>query len=152
MPQGGYRMTSLGDRRSVTSARVLLLMGVLPVALAYLACAKTRQVVPPVPPDSFPSDLYHDSVMVTDSLGGRYSRAVIAVHFMLDATQEVRQNAIESVRGIVIGGAVLDVDGYYLVRVPHGDTLEGVDVAIRVLRRTPGVMSVMRIVAPMPVR
>jgi hypothetical protein len=71
---------------------------------------------------------------------------------MLDATQEVRQNAIESVRGIVIGGAVLDVDGYYLVRVPHGDTLEGVDVAIRVLRRTPGVMSVMRIVAPMPVR
>jgi hypothetical protein len=96
-----------------------------------------------------PADLYHDSIMVTDAHGLRWSRTTIAVHFTGGAAQPDRQSAIDMVRGVVVGGIMLYEDGYYLVWVPHDSTLAGVDAAIRALRRLPSVKSVMRIAAPL---
>lgn len=124
------------------------------VSVACFGCASAApgQAVPAMPPDSVPSDLYHDSVMVADG-GGRWSRAVLAVAFDPDTDQTVRARAIASVSGRVVGGVVLHPrgHGYYLVWVPHGETLADVDAAIAALAKTPGVESAIRISALAPV-
>jgi hypothetical protein len=129
-----------------------LLVSSLTLAVLWAATPLAAQQGPPVPahpPDSVPGDLYHDSVMVADSHGLRWSRAVIAVHFTASASQADRRSAIDSIRGAVVGGIALFEDGYYLARVPHDTTLAGVDAALAILRQLSSVKSAMRIAAPL---
>jgi hypothetical protein len=131
------------------------------VACAVASCNSPRApqmseamfpIVPALPPDYEPADLYADSTMVPVEGGVRLSRAYIAVSFKPEALQGERQEAISSVGGTVVGGALLGGGGgYYFVQVPHGATLADVNVAIGKLRDLTGVESAIH-VALAPVR
>ena len=130
----------------------LLLLGILVVLSSWVSGCSTAgtegAVVPGNPPDSVPSDLYHDSVMVVDGSGYRWSRSVVGVGFAPDLDLKQRAQAIEAVSGEVVGGIRLLGEGYYLVRVPHDGSLDGVDSAIARLKLSPGVLTAIRLAAP----
>lgn len=76
-----------------------------------------------VPPDSQPAALYADTNVVINNsyLGGKAVKNTILVLFKVTATQAQRQAAIDSVKGVVVGGDQFlpNQDGYYLVRIAN---------------------------------
>jgi len=65
-------------------------------------------------------------------------RSIVKVMFKDGATQRERQQAIDAVSGVVVGGARVADDGDYYVRIP-GLTADDIQVAVRKLQVLPQV-------------
>jgi len=108
-----------------------------------ILCVQVRaQSSPPVPsnaPDSVPAWLYDDSSQLrgANARGRHISKYTILVSFNYGTAQLLRQAAIDSVRGTVIGGYGPSV--YYIVLVPSDSTGALLLAAEATLRRQPQV-------------
>ena len=65
-------------------------------------------------------------------------RGIVKVTFRDGTAQSARQQAIDSIAGVVVGGFRLDTDGEYFVRIP-GSTYDDIQAAVRRLRALPQV-------------
>ena len=65
-------------------------------------------------------------------------RGIVKVTFRDGTAQSARQQAIDSIAGVVVGGFRLDTDGEYVVRIP-GSTYDDIQAAVRRLRALPQV-------------
>ncbi|HET7584782.1 MAG TPA: hypothetical protein VFK13_07740 [Gemmatimonadaceae bacterium] len=111
-------------------------------ATLWSEAATVGNVVPLVPPDSEPASLYDFDNLTADSLhwSGLFVRDIVALHFLITASQSDRQSAVEAVNGIVVGGANFgNGDGLYLVSLPADPTNETLFDAIGRLRALPQV-------------
>ena len=119
------------------------------IAWLHLGCsaatlrAPARVPVPATAPDTLPAWIYDDSSIVTaPDRPGSFIKNLVLVLFSPTAPQEQRQAAIDSVRGVVVGGVRLNSrDGLYLVALPDDPTQASLFRAIRVLTGMPGVTS-----------
>jgi subtilisin family serine protease len=103
-------------------------------ALRLRLRASAQRATPPVPsqaPDTVPSAIYEGpGAVLFDTLHFPLSdmvlRGVVSVVFKRDASQALRQNAVDLIGGEVIGGhSIPNAEGYYLVRVGGaGEALE----------------------------
>jgi hypothetical protein len=90
-------------------------------------------LVPSDPPDLTPAELNDPSQIVivsgTDSVYANQS--IVIVRFQDEATQAQRQAAVDSIRGVVIGGrpSAGGPDGYYYVSIAGDSTGDSVTVA-----------------------
>jgi hypothetical protein len=103
--------------------------------------------VPAVPPDTFPTRLLLDTLLLRTEGNLRYHPQLMMVAFKEGTPQATRAAAIASIGGLVVGGqryAADDMgdDGWYLVRVPTATTLELLNLAIVALRARPEIESV----------
>ena len=119
---------------------MLKLAGLLSIALV---CNQARaQTSPPVPseaPATVPAWLYDDSSHLQGPFarGGNISKYTIVVAFKYGSSQQLRQAAIDSVRGTVIGG--YGPAPYYIVQVPSDSTGALLLAAEATLRQLPQV-------------
>jgi hypothetical protein len=85
--------------------------------------AQNDDVVSALPPNNVPVGLYDDTNIVVNNayLGRNAIKNTILVLFKATATQAQRQAAVDSVKGVVVGGHPLfpNADGTYLVRVAN---------------------------------
>ncbi len=65
-------------------------------------------------------------------------RSIVKVAFKDGAAQRERQQAIDSIGGLVVGGFRLDTDGEYFVRIP-GSTYADIQAAVAKLKALPQV-------------
>lgn len=103
------------------------------IQVAGLITAQSQEATPQVPPaapDSLPAGLYDESNVRFGSacVTGPMLRGIVVVIFQQGATQAERQEAVDLVNGVVIGGvhAVEELEGSYYVRVeddPDGQIL-----------------------------
>jgi hypothetical protein len=122
----------------------------LPIALLLLsswsaassAQSSSRARVTLVPPDSMPRALFDSLGTITGSplSAGPYRRDIVIVEFKLGTPLAVRQAAIDSVSGKVVGGVLDDdkQDGAYYVRI-QGGTTAALLTAVQILQRQPQV-------------
>lgn len=102
----------------MATSRLLL---ILVIALSCGRAQKGQPIVPALAPDSIPGFLYDDENLVRDTTrwGTPFMRGIVVVRFRQGATVRERQQAIDAVNGVVVGGkAVGDGEGFYLVRIP----------------------------------
>lgn len=98
--------------------------------------------VPASPPDSLPIEYQtlSDTMSGGNHWAGVMLRQIVVVQFRRGTAQPLKQAAICSVRGVVVGGRPLGrEDGIYLVRVPTDSTGELLWRAIGELRKLPSV-------------
>lgn len=108
-----------GTQLIVGSTRMLL---IFVIALSCGRVQEGRPIVPALAPDSIPGFLYDEENLVRDTTGrgNAFMRGIVVVRFRQGATVRERQQAIDAVNGVVVGGkAVDDGEGFYLVRIPH---------------------------------
>ncbi len=90
------------------------------ISLRASAVEPSPNIVPALPPDNIPKALMDSlgSILMTDGL--LLIPDLLAVRFVLGATQAQRQAAIDAVRGVVVGGwrSRFDESGTYYVLVP----------------------------------
>jgi hypothetical protein len=102
----------------------------------------SRARVTLVPPDSTPTALFDSLGTVAGSplSAGPYRRDIVIVEFKLGTPLAVRQAAIDSVSGKVVGGVLDDdkQDGAYYVRI-QGGTTAALLTAVQILQRQPQV-------------
>jgi hypothetical protein len=100
----------------------------------------SRARVTLVPPDSTPTALFDSLGTVAGSplSAGPYRRDIVMVEFELGTPLAMRQAAIDSVSGEVIGGKRQDdkQDGAYYVRI-HGGNTAALLTAVQTLQRQP---------------
>ncbi len=97
-------------------------------------------VVPAVPPDTVPINLYSRTNIVDDTTvtGGPILKDVITVEFLPSATVASRQALIDSIRGLVVGGGrASPTTGFYYVRVMPQPTLQQLHAIVARLRGSP---------------
>jgi hypothetical protein len=87
--------------------------------------------------------MYADSNLIVDTAAFgpfKFVKNIIVVGFVYGATQTQRQEAVESVRGVVVGGnrIALNGDGFYLIRL-RTVTAAGILEAQRKLEALPQV-------------
>lgn len=119
------------------------------IAISTTAANAQESIVPPAPPDSISVTItrvsYADSNLVTvPGLSGRFPRDIIWVTFQDDTPQSVRQQTIDLIRGIVVGGIPLTPGGIYVLRIRHDGTGQSVADAIAALDTLPQI----RLVTP----
>lgn len=143
------------ESRAVPALLIILMLALLGASSCAYATperVETPRTVPALPPDTLPTAIYDDSLMVSEGEGGRWSVSMINLLFEREADQPYRQRAIDLVQGRVVGGVRLFGDGYYILEVPNdGRTLKGVDLAIGKLQSLPLVRSVFRVAPLRPV-
>lgn len=96
--------------------------------------------VPAIAPNYLPDSLFNalgtvrrDSEAVVSMV-----RSIVKVTFKDSANQRDRQQAVDLIDGVVVGGLLLDTDGEYFVRIP-GSTYADIQAAVRKLRALPQV-------------
>ncbi|MBK6487011.1 MAG: S8/S53 family peptidase [Gemmatimonadetes bacterium] len=91
--------------------------------------------VPAVAPDTLPQGFSSYQNLTQDADGGaQYVRNHISVYFLTATAQSLRQVAIASVNGLVVGGVRLaNGDGFYVVRLPADTSAATIDAAIATL-------------------
>jgi hypothetical protein len=100
------------------------------------AVAQETPLVPAQPPATTPIGMYKDSSF----LHGGALREVLAVIFRENTTQAQRQEAVDAVGGIVIGGTRLHTgDGYYYLRIPSAVTEDALRAVAAQLMKLPQV-------------
>ena len=95
-----------------------------------------------VSPDFFPKALFDSLGAVTSpSSGNRYRKDILTIDFRIGTPLAVRQAIIDSIGGVVVGGAHYSFggEGTYYVRI-HGGTLDALLDALTILDRQPQVM------------
>lgn len=100
-------------------------------------------LVPAVSPDTQPAWIYDDTSIVTaPNRPGPFIKNLVLVLFSPNAPQEQRQAAIDSVKGVVVGGVRLNSrDGLYLVALRDDPTQAFLFRALGILAGMPGVSS-----------
>lgn len=110
-----------GRTRNVT----LQIVSGAPTVFTVLLRAQAQNAYPVslIPPDSQPVGLYDDTNVVVNNayLGVKAVKNTILILFTATSTQAQRQAAIDSVKGIVVGGDQFlpNLDGNYLVRIQN---------------------------------
>jgi hypothetical protein len=108
-----------------------------PIRIRGMPCSGiTIDRVPEIPPGGRPAWLYDDSMQIVGS--GRVSKNVISIAFIAGASQEVKQAAIGSICGVVVGG--MPQTGLYLVKIPADGTESAVHDAVKKIRAMPGIL------------
>lgn len=116
--------------------RLTMRTGATAFRITLRARAQAGAVVGMQPPDSVPHWVYADS----NFRAGRFARGVVVVIFWPTATQAQRQQAIDLVGGVVIGGRRLSSgDGYYYLFIPDDGSGKQLDTAVARLRALPQV-------------
>lgn len=108
----------------------------LPIRFRIEAGLRLGALVPLQPPDTLPQGLYNDANLTRSSpcFGGPYLANIVILTFRSDATQLQRQQAVDTVRGEVIGGRRWKSgEGYYYVQLPSDSTGQNVCNAVEVL-------------------
>lgn len=110
-----------------------------------LGCSPTRPIstgtVPAVAPDSLPLVVRNEIGDTTrwlvnhPQLGGVYPRNFVSIVFAEAASQALRQEAVDSIGGTVVGGARIGSDGIYIVRLVDDGTAAPLLKALAVLGR-----------------
>lgn len=102
--------------------------------------AEWAHAVPAVAPDTFPSSLFFELGVVRRDSASAYSmiRSIVKVLFKLGAPQRERQQAIDRIGGVVVGGFRITDDGDYYVLIA-GRTYVDIQAAIRTLDALPQV-------------
>jgi hypothetical protein len=96
--------------------------------------------VPVRPPDSLPAWFKDDSSWTHGHQCAGTLKRVLGVYFRDGTSQQARQEAVASVRAIVVGGLPLsDGDGAYYLRLPIGDTEKDLEAPAAELGRLPQV-------------
>lgn len=107
----GARTLAISVKSGVSVFRVAL----------YAEATRASAPVPAVPPDTIPAWVYAEANVVTDAVtvAGRMTKNVIVLQFDREASQAVRQRAVDLVGGEVVGGVRYGAaDGVYYVRIP----------------------------------
>lgn len=94
-----------------------------------------------IPPDFFPKALFDSLGTVTSaSSGNRFRKDIVTIDFRIGTSLAVRQAIIDSIGGVVVGGAHYEVvnEGTYYVQI-HGGTMDALLAALRILHRQPAV-------------
>lgn len=125
-PSGQPQELTAGATSLPRSIDIQIKNGVRSFRIGLWATASRKAPpVPAVPPDTIPMALYDDENLVIDDRkwGTPFMRDIIAVRFVLGATQPERQEAVDAVRGTVVGGKrVHPSDGFYVIRLPRDST------------------------------
>lgn|SRR6185312_5032067 len=102
--------------------------------------ADSAHLVPPIAPDYLPDSLFAalGVVRAEPDTAVFMLRSIVKVLFKHGAAQRERQQAIDAVSGVVVGGYRITDDGEYYVRIP-GLTADDIEVAIRKLQPLPQV-------------
>lgn len=100
-----------------------------------------QRSVPAVAPDTIPPWVLDPANLSTDPhrVTGTFVRNLVLVLFQPHTAQPQRQQAIEAVRGRVVGGRRSDGDGFYYVWIPGDTTAAPLLHATTVLRSFPQV-------------
>jgi hypothetical protein len=141
----------------------MLSAGALSVVLAVFACrdatvgSRTASAtlgvdtaasarVPPAAPDFFPKALFDSlgTVRSASRSGGTFRKDIVTIDFRIGTPAAVRQAIVDSIGGVVVGGAHYTSDpagtnGTYYVRI-HGGTMATLLAALDVLHRQPAVV------------
>ena len=113
------------------------------------ATCRRRSFVPAIAPDTIPSWIYADSVLVRDppGIGFPFPKNIIALKFEEGTSQDLMQAAVGIVCGVVVGG--LQPLNVYYIKVPSDRTGKPLFAAIRKLKRlsqvsiaTPSILAV----------
>jgi hypothetical protein len=111
-----------------------------------LVLSITRVTVPATPPDSVPTAVLNEignlMTIVRDSQG-TYPPNFVQVLFQRSAAQADRQQAVDLIRGEVVGGVPLTEGGIYVVRLAPGATLDSLRAVISTLKALPQVVVAM---------
>jgi hypothetical protein len=98
--------------------------------------------VPATAPDSVPVWFGHDSSWTQGRRCSGILKHVLGVYFYVGTSRRARQEAVDLVQGVVVGGIRLsDGDGAYYLRLPAGETMTQLDSISAVLMRLPQVES-----------
>ena len=103
--------------------------------------------VPSWPPDSIPIATWkqiHLPENMEDSApewGARFPRNIVLVLFREETSRADKQQAIDAIRGTVVGGVAVRRGGYYYVRIPDDGTARPLFRAIAKLKSFPQVQS-----------
>jgi hypothetical protein len=112
--------------------------------LTSKASAQARRApVPAVAPDAIPDWVYADSNIVSDSMRAPipYAANVLWVEFTPEATTAQRQQAVDAVAAIVVGGKRSAFgEGIYLLRVEAGGAFAPLAAAVDSLNTMPQVV------------
>jgi len=105
----------------------------------------THYTVPALPPDSIPMAVWkeiHDPRNMEPSApewAAPFARNLILLTFREDASQAQRQQAVDAVGGVVIGGTPAGRGGFYYVRIKDDGTSRPLFRATAQLRAMPQV-------------
>ncbi|HXF25525.1 MAG TPA: hypothetical protein VN602_13445 [Gemmatimonadaceae bacterium] len=97
--------------------------------------------VPPVAPNHSPDSLFLalGTVRRDSTADLKLVRSIVKVSFRGGTAQRERQQAIDLIGGVVVGGLrITDLNGWYFVRIP-GPTYGDIQEAVRKLRAMPQV-------------
>lgn len=100
-------------------------------------------VVPSEAPDSLPAEYetLGDTISAETHLSGVILRDIVIVQFRNGTTVAEKQEAVEALSGVVVGGRQIGVgEGIYLLRIPTDGTADPVFAAIGMLRSLPAVL------------
>ena len=137
---GGPASLSAGDSTTVRNLRIKVLS---PVTAGEIHLKlRTNEVIvgfPATVPTVTPRWFYHDS---SRTAGGAMLKRVLIVVFVSGTPGAVRQAALDTVQGVVVGGSPLGGvgpadEGHYFVRVPWATTPRLLDSAKRLLKSKP---------------
>jgi hypothetical protein len=128
---GGAALSGCAHQRSSATARPPTAPPI-PVEVAH--------PVPPIAPNYYPDSMFRalGSVRRDSTAPVRMVRSIVKVAFRDGTVQRERQQAIDLIGGVVVGGYLLDADGEYYVRIP-GPTYEDIQTAVSNLRVLPQV-------------
>jgi len=105
----------------------------------------TSTWVPDWPPDSVPDSVWK-AVYAPENMeppnaewGAPFPRNIVLVGFTDQASREQKQQAIDAISGVVVGGAPIYRGGAYYVRIPDDGTSRSLFRAIKKLRSFPQV-------------
>ncbi len=100
----------------------------------------TSDSVPAIAPDSIPGTLLASLPTLTTPNGQTLKAQLVVVLFRREASVADRTRVIAKVGGVVVGGRrTIQGDGWYIVRVPNANTVDGVLDALVALRSDPSV-------------
>ena len=140
----GTALASDASARLSTVASAMLSRTATPRLVANAARCALSVTVPPLPPDSVPTE-YGDStswVSGAPHLAATILRDILVLQFRPGTLPADRAAAVALVNGTVVGGRRRhDGDGLYLVRVPVDGTIEPLFRAIAQLRQLPQVLN-----------
>ncbi|MBK6845027.1 MAG: hypothetical protein IPG88_22460 [Gemmatimonadetes bacterium] len=96
--------------------------------------------MPAIAPDSIPGTLLASLPTLTTPNGQTLKAQLVVVLFRREASVADRTRVIAKVGGVVVGGRrTIQGDGWYIVRVPNANTVDGVLDALVALRSDPSV-------------
>jgi hypothetical protein len=119
-----------------------------------LAKAQAGTAVPALPPSSQPAWILSDSNYASPATGLPFGFARNAIHviFKTGTSQALRQQAIDQVGGVVVGGIPLTGgDGYYDVTIPdsgQGVQLQTAVTSLRSMSQVDGASVIVRSTSP----